>query len=132
MPVDEGEVIFTRKPDAKMTDPIFLSKYQGNYELAGEKIKLSLNEDNILVVVIPEQPVYELVPIKMDKFKLKQFSDIVVHFKYENDAIIGFDLSQPSGVFRYTKNKLKKFKSIHPMTSGHWMNKSTFPALNIV
>jgi hypothetical protein len=103
MPVDEGEVIFTRKPDAKMTDPSFLTQYTGNYELAGQTIKLSLNEDNKLVVVIPGQPVFELVPIKVDKFKIKQFSDIIIQFINENGMITGFDLSQPSGVFRYTK-----------------------------
>lgn len=103
MPVDEGEVIFTRKPDAKMTDPLFLAQYTGNYELAGQTIKLSLNKDNKLVVVIPGQPVFELVPNKVDKFKFKQFSDILIQFINEKEMITGFDLSQPSGVYRYTK-----------------------------
>jgi hypothetical protein len=103
MAVDEGEVVFTRKPDATMTDPSFLSRYLGNYELAGGIIKLNLNEDNKLIIVIPGQPVYELVPLKVDKFKIKQFSDVILQFVYENDAITGFDLSQPSGVYRYSR-----------------------------
>lgn len=103
MPVDEGEVIFTRKPDISMTNPVFLAKYLGNYELAGQTIKMSLNEDNKLEIVIPGQPVYELLPVKVDKFKLKQFSDVLVQFVYENGIVSGADLSQPSGVYRYTK-----------------------------
>ena len=101
--VDESEVIFTRKPDLKMIDPSFLAKYTGSYEQAGQVFKLSLNEDNKLTVVIPGQPVYELVPVKLDKFKLKQFSDVVIQFTSEKEAITGFDLSQPSGVYHFSK-----------------------------
>jgi len=103
MSVDEGEVVFTRKPDVSMTDPAFLAKYLGNYELAGQTLKLTLNEDNKLVIVIPGQPVFELIPNKADKFKFKQFSDFLIQFINEKGTIIGFDLSQPSGVNRFTK-----------------------------
>jgi len=103
LPLDEGEVTFTRKPDSKMTDPSFLAKYTGSYELAGQVFKLSLNENNKLVVVIPGQPVFEMVPVKVDKFKIKQFSDVVIQFINEKDMITGFDLSQPSGVYRYNR-----------------------------
>ena len=103
MSVDEGEVTFSRKADASMTDPEVLAKYLGNYEYAGTIIEIALKDENKLVLKIPGQPNYELLPYKKDKFRLKQFSDILVNFVDENGTITAFELIQPSGVFRYAK-----------------------------
>lgn len=103
MSVDEGEVTFTRKPDASMTNPEILAKYAGTYELAGGTITIAMNENNELEVKIPGQPVYGLVAYKKDQFRLKQFADLMVKFVYADNKVTGFDLMQPTGVYRYTK-----------------------------
>ncbi len=103
MSVDEGEVTFTRKADASMSDPAVLAKYMGEYELAGTIIKVVLKDDNKLVLSIPGQPNYELLPYKKDKFRFKQFADILVTFINENENIKAFELTDPSGVYHYTK-----------------------------
>jgi CubicO group peptidase (beta-lactamase class C family) len=103
MSVDEGEVTFTRKADASMTNPVVLAKYLGKYELAGTIMEIVLKDDNKLVLTIPGQPNYELLPYKKDKFRLKQFADILITFISENGVIKAFELSDPSGVYKYIK-----------------------------
>ena len=103
MSVDESEVTFTRKVDASMSDPAVLSQYLGKYELGGTTLEIVLIDENKLALTIPGQPNYELLPYKKDKFRSKQFSDILVNFVDENGTITAFELIQPSGVFRYAK-----------------------------
>lgn len=103
MSVDEGEVTFTRKADASMTDPVVLAKYLGKYEQAGTIMEIVLKDDNKLVLTIPGQPNYELLPYKKDKFRFKQFADILISFINENGIIKAFELSDPSGVYKYIK-----------------------------
>jgi CubicO group peptidase (beta-lactamase class C family) len=103
MSVDEGEVTFIRKVDASMSDPEVLSQYLGKYELAGTIMEIVLKDDNKLVLTIPGQPNYVLLPYKKDKFRFKQFSDLLVTFIDENGIIIAFELTDPSGVYRYNK-----------------------------
>ena len=103
MSLDESQVTFTRKPDASMTDPEILAKFVGNYELAGGVLTIALNENKELEVTIPGQPVYGLVAYKKNQFRLKQFADLMVKFVYENNNVTGFDLMQPTGVYRYTR-----------------------------
>ena len=103
MSVDEGEVTFTRKADASMSDPAILAKYLGEYELAGTITKVVLKDDNKLVLTIPGQPNYELLPYKKDKFRFKQFADLLVTFIKENGVIKAFELTDPSGVYKYNK-----------------------------
>jgi len=103
MSLDEGEVTFMRKADASMSDPSVLAKYLGEYESAGTIMTVVLKDDGKLVLTIPGQPDSELQPFKKDKFRFRQFSDCVVSFIYENGVIKALDLTDPSGVYRYTK-----------------------------
>ena len=105
MSVDEGEVTFTRKADASMTDPMKLAKYLGNYELAGTIFEIILKDDNKLFLTIPGQPNYELLPYKKDKFRFKQFADLLVTFINENGIIKALELTDPSGVYHYNRKQ---------------------------
>ena len=103
MSVDEGEVTFIRKADASMSDPAVLAKYLGEYELAGTIIKIVLKDDNKLVLTIHGQPNYDLLPYKKDKFRFKQFANLLVTFINENGVIKAFKFIDPSGVYQYNK-----------------------------
>jgi CubicO group peptidase (beta-lactamase class C family) len=103
MSIGEGTETFTRKADASMTDPAVLAKYLGEYEYSGFRLKIVLKDDNKLIITIPGQPDYELLPYKKDKFRDKHSADLVLNFINENGVIKGFDLIDPSGVYRYKK-----------------------------
>jgi CubicO group peptidase (beta-lactamase class C family) len=101
--VDEGEVTFSRQADASLADPAVLARYTGKYELAGSIFEIILMEDNSLLLKIPGQPDYNLLAYKKDKFRFKQFSDILLNFIKENGNITAFEFIQPSGVYRCNK-----------------------------
>ncbi len=103
MSLDEGEVTFTRKPDASLSDPVVLSKYLGKYELAGGVFEIVVRDDNKLYLIIPGQPNYELIPIKKNKFRFKQFSDTTISFLEENNKITALEIADPSGARKYQK-----------------------------
>ena len=103
MSLDEGEVTFTRKPDASLSDPNILAKYLGKYELAGGIFEIVLKDDNKLYLIIPGQPNYELIPIKKNKFRFKQFSDVTISFLEENNKITSLEIADPSGARKYQK-----------------------------
>ena len=103
MSIDEGEVIFARKADASMSDPEVISMYLGKYEYAGTKTEVSLKDENKLYVTFPGQPTYELLPYKKGIFRFKQFADLTIAFISDNGNIKAFELTDPSGVYRYDK-----------------------------
>src|SRR4030095_10872026 len=50
-----------------------LQKYAGNYDLNGTTVKVYIKGDKTLMVFLPDQPDYELVPAKKNEFDLKVF-----------------------------------------------------------
>lgn len=83
-----------------------LQKFTGEYEMTGMKAKISLRGDSTLMLFVPGQPEYELVPIKPDEFNLKSISGYSVKFlvndKKETEAL---QFIQPNGIFKATKIK---------------------------
>jgi hypothetical protein len=55
------EIVFNRRPDAKLSDPAYLQRFVGVYELAGQEVTFAL-QGNVLTVTVPGQPLHELVP----------------------------------------------------------------------
>jgi len=79
IPLDEQEATFTRKPDARLSEPAFLAKLAGSYELNGTVIRV-VEKDGHLQLLQPGQPPYDLEPYKGTAYRLKQFSDVTVEF----------------------------------------------------
>jgi len=96
--LDESEVSFTRKPDDALTDPALLNRYVGKYVTpTGASVEIRNPTGNVLFVLFPGQPQYELIPNKPGKFRLKAFSDTSIEFVAEANHITGFKISDPSG-----------------------------------
>lgn len=99
------EIVFRKKPPACYFDPAFLKKFEGTYELVGQRYVISLKGD-VLTLFVPGQPVLELVPELGDEFSLKQVK--IVRLKFILDAkgeVTHLELSQPGGVFEAKKIK---------------------------
>jgi len=83
-----------------------LEKYTGDYDMAGTTVKVYINDKNTLMVLVPGQPDYELVPTKKDEFDLKIMKGFSVKFdlneKGESSAI---NFIQPNGTFKAPKKK---------------------------
>ena len=80
-----------------------LIKYIGTFSLAGADIKTYI-KDNVLFVLVPGQPEYELLPIGNHKFDFKTITGYSVLFeKHTTGEIISLTFIQPNGNFKALK-----------------------------
>jgi len=92
------EIVFTKKPDARLFDAGYLSRYTGAYDLMGQTINVSL-KGAALVAVIGGQPPMDLVPGLSGDFTLKQLQVVSLHFVMDDKgAAASFELRQPGTV----------------------------------
>jgi CubicO group peptidase (beta-lactamase class C family) len=97
-------IVFTRKPAAEMSDPKFLAQFVGEYDLAGQTVKVAIKGTNVLTVTVPGQPTYELEPYKETEFKLKALTGFSLKFSTTKDkGVTAATFIQPNGNFTATK-----------------------------
>ena len=83
-----------------------LQKYVGDYDLTGSAVKVYIKGDNTLMVLIPGQPDYELVPTRKDEFDLKVAKGYSVKFEVnEKNEVLSMTFIQPNGNFKATRKK---------------------------
>lgn len=96
MSLDEAEAIFTRRPE--VLDPKLLMQLAGTYETpTGVEFQVVLKRDSVLCFVSPGELELELVPYKGLKFKIKEFSDVILEFVIENGQVKALKQRDPSG-----------------------------------
>ena len=99
-------VIFSRTakpiPLAKET----LQKYIGVYLFGGMEATVHLKGDNQLMLDVPGQTDYTLVPVEKDKFNLKDVKGFTIEFNInEKGEVTGLTSVQPNGRFKAEKKK---------------------------
>jgi hypothetical protein len=75
--MDEKEVVFNRKADARLSDPAFLKTLVGEYKLDGNSINLTISNNQLIIANAPPQ---HLDPYKGMTFRIREFSDQTVEF----------------------------------------------------
>ncbi|HVP49714.1 MAG TPA: serine hydrolase [Candidatus Bathyarchaeia archaeon] len=94
------DIAFTRAADKGMMEKEFLEKFVGTYVLSGAEVKVSLREGKGLILSVPGQPDYELVPYRGTEFKLKGVEGYSVEFKQDaGGAVTEALVHQPNGTF---------------------------------
>jgi hypothetical protein len=102
--LDESEVSFVRRPEASLSDPKTLHQYAGKYETAsGSVFDVVLKADDLLYLVFPGQPVYQLTPYKTHRFRMKGFADLTFEFVVENGKVTGLKQRDPSGEYQFKR-----------------------------
>ncbi|TEU08978.1 MAG: serine hydrolase [Candidatus Aminicenantes bacterium] len=97
-------IVFTKMPEKKMKERSFLEKFVGEYLLGEMTVTVSLRGDNELVLSVPGQPKYELVPYKGTEFNLKNLAGYSVEFVVnEAGKVTEAKVTQPNGVFTAKK-----------------------------
>jgi Domain of unknown function (DUF3471) len=89
---------FTKQADTKLKGPATLARYVGAYKLRDQVITVELNSTR-LVLTVPGQSPYELVPEVDGTFALEVQRTIGVKFVSEGDRIVRLQMLQPNGVF---------------------------------
>lgn len=97
-------IVFTRKADAKMSDPAWLARFTGTYEVPGGSLTIEL-AGNTLTVNIPGQPQYHLVPQPSGDFVFKEVSLVRARFDEDAQGNKTLTLYQPNGVFTAKRTK---------------------------
>lgn len=83
IPMETGvkDIVFERVADKAMKSRDFLLPLAGQYDLGSLIATVSLRDDNALVLAIPGQSPYELLPVRGTRFDLKGLSGYTVEFK---------------------------------------------------
>jgi CubicO group peptidase (beta-lactamase class C family) len=100
--LDEGEVVFTRKPET--LDPALLEKLAGDY-MTPTKVKFQVlyQPGAGLSLAFPGGPSQKLIPIKGLKFRTPQFADNIWEFVIENGKVTALKERDPSGAFTFPR-----------------------------
>ncbi|MDM7915760.1 MAG: serine hydrolase, partial [Candidatus Eisenbacteria bacterium] len=94
-----ADIVFTRKPDARLSDPAFLAKLAGSYDLLDQTLRVE-QKGSSLVLVVPGQPPYDLLPDRGTEFRLKGANGFSVSFQMgPGDVVQEVRIYQPNGVF---------------------------------
>jgi CubicO group peptidase (beta-lactamase class C family) len=100
-------IVFTRTPKATALSVGELQKYVGEYVLGGSvTAKIYIKNDKTLILFVPGQPEYELVPTGSDKFIIKTLTGFAIQFnKNDKGEITELLAIQPNGTFKATKKQ---------------------------
>ncbi len=99
------DIVFARKPDARLSDPAYLARFLGEYEMAGQTGTIVLT-GNVLTITLPGAPALHLEPAVDGDFTLKEFRIISVSFVEDAQGnVTGALFNQPDGVYTLTKKK---------------------------
>jgi hypothetical protein len=98
MSLDEAEVLFSRQPDAIMSDPKALAPFVSSYETAtGVRFQIAIKNGNRLARVSVSGAETLLDPVKPWIFRVKAFSDVRYEFLMENGQVKALKIIEPSG-----------------------------------
>lgn len=93
------DIVFVKKPDARLFDAEYLKRFIGKYELPTQTATVGL-KGNTLTIELPGQPVYDLVPAVGGEFVLKLVKIVSLRFVTdEKGTVTAVELRQPNGVF---------------------------------
>jgi CubicO group peptidase (beta-lactamase class C family) len=99
------DIVFEKKPDARLFDPEYLQQFVGRYQLATQTLTISL-KGNSLALFIPGSAEMDLVPQVGDEFILKQVKIVSLKFKFDDEGnVTALEIFQPDGVYEAAKVK---------------------------
>lgn len=97
---------FKRKPLSVEIDAKTLEVYVGEYDLAGQTIKIYTKNDTTLYAFVAGQPEYELVATGKDKFVIKILNGYKLEFMSDDKGAVNEVLfKQPNGNFKAVRKK---------------------------
>jgi CubicO group peptidase (beta-lactamase class C family) len=92
-------IIFTLRPDGRLSDPEYLKRFTGEYDLAGRIISVRL-KGSALVLDSQGQATANLSPERNDGFTVKGQAETILRFVSEhNQPASAIMLETPGGVF---------------------------------
>jgi len=70
----------TKTPEPAVIQTESLQKYTGEYDFEGTTVNVNLKDTKTLILVVPEQPEMELVPVSKGRFSIKYMEGYSIEF----------------------------------------------------
>jgi CubicO group peptidase (beta-lactamase class C family) len=107
--LDEAAVAFTRRVPAALASVATLRQYLGSYETAnGGKFDVVLRPDNTLAIQYPSGTFQNLIPWQPNRFRIKEFADVVFEFALSNGRVTELRQTDPSGEYRFVRKSVEE------------------------
>jgi len=104
MSLDEAAIDFTRRVPAALTSATTLGQYVGTYETpSGGKFDVVLRPSNKLAIQNPDGTFQDLIPWQPNRFRIKEFPDVVFEFRVADGRAIELKQSNPSGEYTFKR-----------------------------
>ena len=104
MSLDENAISFTRRVPAVLTSVLTLKQFVATYETpTGGKIDVVLRPDNSLALMFPNGQFQGLNPWQPNRFRVKEFPDVVFEFTMANGRVTEMKQSDPSGEYKFMR-----------------------------
>jgi CubicO group peptidase (beta-lactamase class C family) len=98
------DIEFEKKLDTFKVTKADLDKYVGDYDLRGTIVKVYIKGDSTLMILVPGQPDYELIPVAKHEFNLKTLSGYSIRFEGDDkNGTTALNFIQPQGIFKANK-----------------------------
>ncbi|MDX2148977.1 MAG: serine hydrolase [Planctomycetota bacterium] len=92
-------VEFSRRASERLSDPAFLSRLAGEYMLGPQALTVTARGSK-LTLLVPGQPLYDLIPKGDNVFSIKGLEGFTVKFVFGDDGnVTELQSVQPNGVF---------------------------------
>ncbi len=94
------DIAFAKLGDRKMKEKTFLQPLTGDFQRGPITAVVAMKGDTALTLMMPGQPVYNLVPVRGTKFNIKELNGYSVEFK--GDDLVFY---QPNNTFSAKRKK---------------------------
>jgi CubicO group peptidase (beta-lactamase class C family) len=98
-----ADIVFEKKPPARLSDPAFLKAVSGTYVLVDQPsvtVTVAL-EGDALTALVPGQPPYNLEPYRGTEFRFRELTGYSIRFLPDaKDVVDEILVIQPDGVYR--------------------------------
>lgn len=94
-------IVFERSPANVAVPKEKIDTYVGIYTLSGINVKVFLKDEN-LILFVPGQPEYTLLPVKENEFVIKGLTGYKAKFE-TIDSVLNLVMVQPNGTFKAIK-----------------------------
>ncbi|HEX6179620.1 MAG TPA: serine hydrolase [Chitinophagaceae bacterium] len=100
------EILFTKLPPAIALTKNDLQPYLGEFELSGMVVKFYVRGENTLMLTVPGQPEYEMIPTKKHEFEFKTPKGFSIKFEMnDKNEAPSVTFYQPNGIFTAKRKK---------------------------
>lgn len=104
MSLDEAAVVFTRRVPAALSAVATLRQYLGSYKTpSGGTVDVVLRPDSTLAIRSSGGAFQRLIPWQPNRFRTKEFPDMIFTFTMENGRATSFTQSDPSGEYTFVR-----------------------------